>query len=50
MGLEKIGDIPKPCLHPEHWPDMHIVLDPGVYRYTCPSCGEETTFTVPLIT
>lgn len=50
MGLEKIADAPKPCLSPEHNPPMHIVLPPGVYKYTCPSCGQSVVFTVPMVT
>lgn len=30
------------CLHPEHKPPSHIVLKPGIYQYTCPSCGKVT--------
>lgn len=50
MPLEKIAE-PKPyCIHPEHNPPNLISLDPGTYRYTCPSCGEVTVFVVPMIT
>lgn len=44
--LEKIRDIPKPCYHPEHNPPTMIVLEPGVYRHTCPQCGHVTEFSV----
>lgn len=47
--LKKIEDF-KPCLSPEHNPPSNIVLSPGKYEYTCPSCGEKTIFSVPLIT
>lgn len=49
MPLEKISE-PDVCLDPEHNPPTHIVLEPGTYKYTCPSCGKVTVFTVPLIT
>jgi hypothetical protein len=48
--LRKIKDAKTPCLDPEHKPPSHIVLDPGTYEYSCPSCGETIVFTVPLIT
>lgn len=44
--LEKIADVEQPCLSPEHNPPSHIVLEPGIYRYTCPQCGETVTFNV----
>ena len=50
MPLKKIADMPKPCLHPEHNPPTMIVLEPGTYEYTCPGCGEKTTFVVPQVT
>jgi hypothetical protein len=52
MPLEQIKDYTKdmPCQHPEHNPPNCIALQPGEYRYTCPGCGKETVFTVPLIT
>lgn len=28
------------CLDPSHNPPTHIVLEPGEWEYTCPSCGE----------
>lgn len=49
MGLEKIKDAEKPCLSPEHNMPTHIVLSPGTYKYTCPSCGKSITFDVPAI-
>ena len=42
--LKKVKDAP--CISPLHEPPMHIVLKPGEYEYTCPSCGEVTKFTV----
>jgi predicted RNA-binding Zn-ribbon protein involved in translation (DUF1610 family) len=53
MPLKKIDtpeNMKKICLHPEHNPPMHIVLEPGKYEYTCPACGNKVIFTVPLIT
>ena len=47
MPLRKIKDFPKVCKHPEHNPPTMIVLEVGVYEYTCPSCGKVTIFTVP---
>lgn len=44
--IEKIADVPTPCLSPSHNPPSHIVLPPGTYRHTCPSCGHVSTFTV----
>lgn len=49
-GLRKIADAPRPCLSPEHNPPSMIVLEPGVYEYTCPSCGKTVTFTVAGVT
>lgn len=40
----------KPCFHREHKPPSHMVYKPGTYTHKCPACGEETTFTVPLVT
>ena len=45
-GLRKIAEAPKPCLHPEHNPPGHVVLEDGVYEYECPGCGAKTVFTV----
>jgi hypothetical protein len=49
MPLEKIEGMGLPCMSPEHNVPMHIVLEPGTYRYTCPACGHVTVFEVPLI-
>lgn len=38
------------CSNPEHNPPSHIVLDPGIYEHTCPSCGKTEQFEVPLVT
>ena len=48
--LRKIKDAEIPCMDSEHNPPMHIVLAPGTYEHTCPSCGKKVKFTVPLIT
>jgi hypothetical protein len=54
MPTEKIKDYKHKeyCIHPEHKvPSMQLlVLEPGRYRHTCPSCGEFYEFTVPTIT
>jgi hypothetical protein len=49
MPLEKIGETTKIrfCRDPEHHPPNMIVLEPGVYKHTCPTCGQSMTFTVP---
>lgn len=39
MPIYKIGEVKQPCLHPEHNPPTHIVLEPGIYEYVCPGCG-----------
>lgn len=49
-GIRKIGEVPVPCSHPEHYPPSHMVLPPGRYEHTCPACGRRTEFTVPSIT
>lgn len=50
-GFIKIKDYEnKHCLDPEHNPPTMIVLEPGLYEYTCPSCGHVTVVNVPLIT
>ncbi len=46
-GWKRIGDVPKPCLHPKHNPPAHIVLKPGVYEHVCPGCGKRTVVNVP---
>jgi hypothetical protein len=56
MPLERIDDDgryaekERSCINSEHNPPMHMVLEPGTYKYTCPSCGKVTTFEVPRIT
>jgi len=49
MTLRKTEDSIVHCLHPEHMPPMHIVLDPGVYEHTCPGCGETKRFIISAI-
>lgn len=34
------------CLNLEHNPPMHIVLENGTYKHTCPGCGNVIVFTV----
>lgn len=46
MTLRKIAEIKKACRHPEHNPPSHIVLETGIYEYTCPGCGETYRFRV----
>jgi len=49
-GLRKIADAKEPCLSNEHYPPNNIHLEPGTCEYICPSCGERSEFTVPLVT
>lgn len=49
-GLRKVADIPRACTSPAHDPPTMIVLQPGVYEYTCPVCGETSTFTIARVT
>lgn len=46
MPTVKIGEVERPCLHPEHNPPSMVVWEPGVYQHTCPACGAKITFTV----
>lgn len=45
-GLRKIADATRSCTAPGHDPPSHIVLEPGVYEYTCTSCGARQEFVV----
>ena len=47
-GFRKIADLPESdrCRSKQHNPLDMIVLQPGIYEYTCPDCGHVTTFTV----
>lgn len=49
MPLKKIKE-DKPCMSNEHEPPRNFVYEPGEYVYSCPVCGKETKFLVPLIT
>lgn len=50
-GFRKIDDPEdKVCRDPAHNPPSHIVLQPGTYEYTCPSCGNVQVIKVPKIT
>jgi hypothetical protein len=44
-GTQKIADIPRPCTHREHFAPNMVVRERGVYRHTCPGCGNSYTFT-----
>lgn len=46
MTLRKLADEPMPCAHPEHEPPKHIMLSPGTYEHTCPSCLARVIFQV----
>lgn len=35
------------CLHPEHNPPTMILMEPGVYEYTCPGCEHSQEYVVP---
>ena len=43
----KYTPFPEQCKDPEHNPPSMIVLKPGTHTWECPSCGQESTFTVP---
>ena len=45
-GLKKLWDEKPPRRCRQHNPPNMIVLSPGGYSYTCPDCGETTTFVV----
>jgi hypothetical protein len=50
MPTERVDDDwepPSPCYDPDHAPATMIVLKPGLYKHTCPSCGRVITFRVP---
>ena len=51
-GFKKIEDYntKKVCLNPSHNPPSHMVLEPGLYEYVCPSCGHTVNINIPLIT
>lgn len=49
-GPIRISKFKPGCQHPEHNPPSMIVLEPGIYEYTCPSCGAIGIFQVPLVT
>lgn len=38
------------CRSPEHTPPGHVVLPAGMHTWSCPSCGQHTTFFVPKVT
>jgi len=42
----KPADVTKFCVHREHNPPSHIVLQPGTHNWQCPGCGHVTTFVV----
>ena len=46
MATKKIGEIEKPCFHPEHNPPSMMVYEPGVYEHVCPACGRRQVFRV----
>jgi predicted RNA-binding Zn-ribbon protein involved in translation (DUF1610 family) len=50
-GFKKIKDYSPEdkCMSTEHNPPAHIVLQPGEYEYTCPSCGKTVKINIPLI-
>lgn len=42
-GFRKIvdsKDTKQTCLHPSHNPPMFMVLEEGIWEYTCPNCGK----------
>ena len=52
-GYKRISgpvDHSKRCNDREHNPPGMIVLKPGTYEYTCPSCGATQSVIIPEIT
>ncbi len=50
MPIRKIADLPETpdrCTDSDHHLPFHIVLEPGIYEHTCPSCGKRTVFVTP---
>lgn len=49
MTLRKVVEFKEntPCRDPGHNPPNMIVLDPGMYEWTCPGCGQKQYLTVP---
>lgn len=47
-GTRKIADVPfkSSCPSSEHNPPTNYLWQPGVYRHTCPLCGNIQTFTI----
>jgi hypothetical protein len=45
-GTRKVGDIIRPCVHPEHNPPMHMVYADGLYEHICPGCGKKSRFSI----
>ena len=44
--IRKIKDLKTPCMSAAHNPSDGIVLEPGVYEYICPDCGEKTELVI----
>lgn len=38
-----------PCRDSDHNPPTMIVLEPGLYEHTCPSCKKKTHFRIEAI-
>lgn len=49
MTLVKIAEPFRMCRDPQHNPPNMIVLSPGTWQHTCPSCGQTTVLSVPLV-
>ena len=45
--VQDLPAMPPACQDPEHSPPYMIVLDPGVYEHTCPTCAHVARFVVP---
>ena len=37
------------CDNPQHEPASLLYRSPGTYRHTCPGCGKQVTFDVPMV-
>jgi hypothetical protein len=45
-GTRKIADLPGRCGHPDHEVPNYTCYENGIYEHICPSCGDQTIFTV----
>jgi hypothetical protein len=52
MSFKKIEtpNYKPPCKDRQHNPPSAIVLKPGIYEWSCPSCGHKVRINIPHIT